>query len=81
MARAAELTVTVKVDGPLAQEGVPRRAELRVPPGATVLDVLARAGIDARQPWNAALDGALAGAADRVADGSVLIVFAPIEGG
>lgn len=78
---ARDFRITVQVDGPLAQDGVPRRRQLQVPAGASVLDVLARAGIDTRQPWNAALDGALAGAADRVADGSVLIVFAPIEGG
>lgn len=58
-----------------------RRAPVDLPPGATVRDALAAVGVDLAAPWNAALDGRLAGASDPVRDGSELVVFEPIAGG
>ncbi len=61
--------------------GGQRRAELDVPDGVTVAQLLASLGMDMDEPWNAALDGTLAAPTDRLRDGSQLIVFPPITGG
>lgn len=61
--------------------GGQRRVELDVRDGATVAQLLASLGMDMDEPWNAALDGALAAPEDPVHGGSLLIVFPPIAGG
>ena len=58
-----------------------RRAELDLPDGVTVAQLLTSLGMDMDEPWNAALDGTLAAPADRLREGSQLIVFPPITGG
>ena len=62
------------------QGGQPR-AELDVEDNLTVRDLLLSLGMDMDEPWNAALDGTLARPSDKVSDGSLLMVFPPIEGG
>ena len=58
-----------------------RRAEVEVREDATVLDVLRKVDVDLDRPWNASLNGTLAGPSDRVSEGSLLLVFPPIAGG
>ncbi len=69
--------------GPLQRlnKGGQLRAELDVEEGETVRDVLTGLGMDLDEPWNAGLDGNLAGPSDKLHDGSLLIVFSPVEGG
>ncbi len=77
------MRITVEMYGPLQRfnrEGQ-LRAELDVAADATVRDVLAGLGMDLDEPWNAGLDGRLARPSDRLSDGSLLIVFSPVEGG
>lgn len=77
------MRITIELHGAferLNTGGMPRRT-LEVDAGATVRDVLAGVGVDLHEPWNAALDGRLATAADPVREGSLLIVFSPIDGG
>ncbi len=62
-------------------QGKERRVELDVGEGATVRDVLLKLGIDVNEPWNASLNGTLAGPSDTVSEGSLLIVFPSITGG
>jgi sulfur carrier protein ThiS len=69
--------------GPLQrfnQDGKPR-AELDLEDNLTVHDLLASLGMDMDEPWNAALNGTLARPSDKLSDGSLLLVFPPIEGG
>jgi sulfur carrier protein ThiS len=71
------------MQGPLQRfnrDGLPR-AELDFEDGLTVHDLLARLGMDMDEPWNAALNGTLARPSDKLTDGSLLLVFPPIEGG
>ena len=69
--------------GPLQRfnRGGQHRAELDVQDHVTVQELLCELGMDMNEPWNAGLDGTLAAPSDRLHEGSVLIVFAPIEGG
>jgi len=75
--------VTVEMYGPFQQynKGGQRRAELDLEDDLTVRDLLTSLGVDVNEPWNAGLNGSLASPSDRVSDGSLLIVFPPIEGG
>ena len=75
--------VTVEMYGPFQRfnKGGQRRAELDLEDELTVRDLLTSLGVDVNEPWNAGLNGTLASPSDRISDGSVLIVFPPIEGG
>ena len=75
--------VTLEMHGPLQRfnKGGQRKVELDVEENLTVRDLLVRLGMDMDEPWNAGLNGTLASPSDRLSDGSVLIVFPPIEGG
>lgn len=75
--------VTVEMHGPLQRfnQGGQPRAELDLQDGLTVHELLLKLGMDMDEPWNAALDGTLAKPSDKVADGSLLMVFPPIDGG
>jgi hypothetical protein len=77
------MRVTVEMYGSLQRfnKGVQRRAELDVEDNLTVRDLLTSLGMDINEPWNAGLDGKLAGPLDKLSDGSLLIVFSPLEGG
>ena len=77
------MRVTIEMHGPLQRfnQGGQARAELDVEDNLTVRDLLMRLGMDMDEPWNAALDGTLARPSDKVSDGSLLMVFPPIEGG
>ena len=77
------MRVTVEMYGQFQQfnKGGERRVELEVEDGLSVRDLLTSLGVDVNEPWNAGLNGTLASPSDRVSDGSVLIVFPPIEGG
>jgi molybdopterin converting factor small subunit len=81
--RQGQMRVTVEMHGPLQRfnRGGQLRAELDLEDNLTVRDLLMRLGMDMDEPWNAGLDGTLAGPSDKLSDGSVLIVFPPIEGG
>ena len=69
--------------GPLQRfnRGGQPRAELDLQDGLTVHELLLQLGMDLDEPWNAALDGTLAKPSDKVSDGSLLMVFPPIDGG
>jgi hypothetical protein len=75
--------VTLEMHGPFQRliKGGAQRVELDLEGGLTVHEVLAGLGMDMDEPWNAALNGTLARPSDRVSDGSLLLVFPPIEGG
>ena len=77
------MRVTVEMYGQFQQfnKGGQRRAELELEDNLTVRDLLTSLGVDVNEPWNAGLNGTLASPSDRLSDGSVLIVFPPIEGG
>ena len=77
------MRVTVEMHGPFQQfnKGGQRRAELDLEDELTVRGLLTSLGVDVNEPWNAGLNGALAGPSDRVSDGALLVVFPPIEGG
>ena len=77
------MRVTVEMYGPFQRfnKGGQLRAELDLEDNLTVLDLLMSLGMDKGEPWNAALDGTLAGPSDKLSDGSFLIVFPPLEGG
>ena len=77
------MRVTVEMHGPFQQfnKGGQLRAELDLEQDLTVRDLLTSLGVDVDEPWNAGLNGSLASPSDRVSDGSLLIVFPPIEGG
>ena len=77
------MRITIEMYGPLQRynKGGQPRAELDLEDNLTVHDVLASLGMDMDEPWNAALDGTLARPSDRLSDGSLLMVFPPIEGG
>ena len=69
--------------GPLQRfnKGGQLRAELDLEHDLSVHELLLRLGMDMGEPWNAALNGTLAKPSDKVSDGSVLMVFPPIDGG
>ena len=69
--------------GPLQRynQGGQPRAYLEVKDNITVCDLLMGLGMDMDEPWNAALDGTLARPTDVLSNGSILLVFPPIEGG
>lgn len=69
--------------GPLQRfnQGGQPRAELELEGHPTVRDLLMSLGMDMDEPWNAALNGTLAKPSDVVSDGSLLLIFPPIEGG
>ena len=77
------MRVTVEMHGPLQRfnKGGQPRAELELEGNLTVRDLLVSLGMDMDEPWNAALDGTLAKPSDKVSDGSLLMVFPPIDGG
>ena len=77
------MRITLEMQGPLQRfnQGGQPRAVLDVENNLTVQDLLARLGMDMGEPWNAALNGTLARPDDSLSDGSVLLVFPPIEGG
>jgi len=77
------MRVTVEMYGPFQRfnKGGQRRVELDLEDDLTVRDLLTSLGVDVDEPWNAGLNGTLASPSDRVSDGSLLIVFPPIEGG
>ena len=69
--------------GPLQRfnQGGQARAELDLQGELTVHELLLQLGMDTDEPWNAALNGTLAKPSDKVSDGSLLMVFPPIDGG
>ena len=69
--------------GPLQRfnKGGQPRAELDLQDGLSVHELLLQLGMDMDEPWNAALDGTLAKPSDKVSEGSLLMVFPPIDGG
>jgi hypothetical protein len=77
------MRVTVEMYGPLRRfnKDGQSRAELNVEDNLTVRDLLVSLGMDMNEPWNAGLDGTLATPSDKLSDGSLLIVFPPIDGG
>ena len=77
------MRVTIEMYGPLRRfnKGGQPRAELDLQDDLTVRDLLVNLGMDMDEPWNAALDGTLAAPSDKLSDGSLLLVFPPIEGG
>lgn len=77
------MRITIEMHGPLQRfnKGGQPSAELDLEDHLTVHDLLVSLGMDMNEPWNAALDGTLARPSDRLSDGSLLLVFPPIEGG
>jgi molybdopterin converting factor small subunit len=77
------MRVTVEMYGALQRfnKGGQLRAELDLEDDLTVRDLLMSLGMDLDEPWNAGLNGTLAGPSDKISDGSLLIVFPPVEGG
>ena len=77
------MRITLEMYGPLQRfnKSGQLRAELDVEDDLTVRDVLTNLGMDMNEPWNAGLDGRLASPSDKLSDGSLLIVFSPVEGG
>ena len=77
------MRVTIEMLGPLQRfnKDGQLRAELDLQDNLTVRDVLMSLGMDMHEPWNAGLDGTLAGPSDKVSDGSLLVVFPPVQGG
>ena len=75
--------VTVEMYGPLKRfnKDGQFRAELDVEDNLTVHDLLVHLGMDMDEPWNAGLNGTLARPSDKLSDGSLLVVFPPIDGG
>jgi hypothetical protein len=69
--------------GPLQRfnKGGLQKAELDLRDDLTVRDLLVYLGMDMDEPWNAALNGTLARPSDKISEGSLLMVFPPIEGG
>jgi hypothetical protein len=61
--------------------GGQHRTELDVQDNVTLQELLTGLGMDMNEPWNAGVDGSLAAPTDRLHEGSVVIVFSPIEGG
>ena len=81
---APSITVTVRLFADL-RRFLPRGADgpLRytVPGGATVADLLAAVGIEARADVTAAVDGELAGRDTPLRDGAEIMLLSPMEGG
>ncbi len=77
------MRVTVEMLGPLQRfnQGGQSKAELDLEDHLTVRELLMTLGMDMNEPWNAALNGTLAKPSDVLSDGSLLLVFPPIEGG
>ena len=77
------MRVTIEMHGPFQRfnKGGQLRAELDLQDDLTVRDLLLSLGMDMDEPWNAGLDGTLAGPSDKLSDGALLIVFPPVEGG
>jgi len=78
-----QMRVTIEMYGPLQRynKGGHPRADLDIEDDLTVHDLLMSLGMDMDEPWNAALNGTLASPSDLLSDGSLLLVFPPIEGG
>lgn len=77
------MRITIEMHGPLQRfnKGGQPRVELDLEDNLSVHEVLLSLGMDMDEPWNAALNGTLARPQDRVSEGSLLLVFPPIEGG
>lgn len=77
------MRVTLEMYGPFQQfnKDGQLRAELELEEDLSVRALLTNLGMDIEAPWNAALNGTLAEPEDKLSDGSLLIVFPPIEGG
>jgi molybdopterin converting factor small subunit len=77
------MRITIEMVGPLQRfnQGGQPKAELDLEDNLSVRDLLMRLGMDMNEPWNAALNGTLATPSDLLSDGSLLLVFPPIEGG
>jgi molybdopterin converting factor small subunit len=58
-----------------------KRIEMEVAEGTTVGELLSQLGVTRNMAWNAAVNGKLTYADDRLSDDSVLTVFPPIAGG
>jgi sulfur carrier protein ThiS len=69
--------------GPLQRfnQGGKPKAEVDLEDSLTVHELLMSLGMDMDEPWNAALNGTLARPSDVLSDGSLLLIFPPIEGG
>ena len=78
------ITVTVRFFADL-RRFLPRGADgpqpYTVPGGATVADLLAAVGIEARADVTAAMDGELAGRDTPLRDGAEIMLLSPMEGG
>lgn len=55
--------------------------EVEVEEGATIEQLLSQIGVRDEDSWTAAIDGEVAYADNKLADGSKVIVFPPIAGG
>jgi sulfur carrier protein ThiS len=77
------MRITIEMVGPLQRfnQGGQPKAELDLKDDLTVHDLLMSLGMDMDEPWNAALNGTLARPSDVLSDGSLLLIFPPIEGG
>ena len=77
------MRVVVELLGNLRElaEGQNKRIEIEVPEDTTVGALLSQLGVNSRTAWNAAVDGKLTYADDRLSDDTVLTVFPPIAGG
>lgn len=58
-----------------------KRIEMEVAEGTTVGELLSQLGVTRSTAWNAAVNGKLTYADDRLSDDTVLTVFPPIAGG
>jgi hypothetical protein len=78
-----DMRITIEWYGPFQRynKDGQSRAVLDVEDNLNVRDLLVNLGMDIDEPWNAALNGTLAKPADRLSEGSLLLVFPPIEGG
>ena len=83
-ADARTITVSVALFADL-RRFLPRGADgpqpYTVPEGATVADLLAAVGIEAREDVTAAVDGELAGRDTPLCDGAEVMLLTPMEGG
>jgi len=77
------MRIAIEMHGRLQRynKGGQPRVELELEDNLSVRDVLLRLGMDMDEPWNAALNGTLAGPSDMLSEGALLLVFPPIEGG
>ena len=75
------MRVVVEMFGFLLPHVTNRTAELDVPEGITVGEVVRRLGIGEQHPWTASLEGKLVDPGLVLVAGAHILVFPPIAGG